>query len=311
MGSRTKRLRFAVLLSVLGGTIGGLALIARRPGVRGDEGAPDPVAKVEATASDQSLTVWLTVRRGSTGETTSSDVSIAAGGKSGEAHQATVDVTFEPPLSGDTEVKVSLVGGGEGFEPSDWWWASVSPGRIRAKLEMNGQTFTYGASYEPLTFSPSGSPLSGTVTSSNMVETTTMKVELPSKGITLTCPIDFVVGHFTLDMGDAFVLNEWRPFTVKREIGNHPIGSHTLAFVVSTVYLADGSSVSFNLGDSQATSTDLSAYVQLYGEGGVTTHQMATTDANGQATGQYKVVDANVVRFDVIAADVSVAEDFP
>lgn len=272
---------------------------------------PDPKANLEAQAPDNSLTVWLAVQRTGSGTTTPQDrVSIASGGKSGDAHKADVTITFDPPLSGGTEVKVSLIGGGEGFEPSSWWWSWLSSGRIRAKLDMSGSTYTYGQNSSPLSFTPNGSSLTGTVTSSNMVETTTLKVEVPSKNITLTCPIDFVVGDFTANLGEGLVHDpsNWTAFTVKKALGNHAIANHDVTLVVSKVYFANGTSLSASLG-SQGSSTDLSQYVQLDGPALVTSYENVTTNSNGEATAYYSVQDNNVVKIEITACDMSVAEN--
>ncbi len=271
------------------------------------EGDPDPQSRSELIGSTDNRTYTLKVRRASSGPVVESSlVTIAAGGQASDVHRAMVSIEFDPPLEGGTEVRISLIDGGDGFEPSSWWWQG-NP-RVRAKLEIAGETYIYGTTSAPIATSPTSASLTGTLTSSNAVEGTTVKVEVVSQSVVLTAPVDFVVGEFVVDL-PPIELNVWTDFTMHRKLDAHGIGNHDIKMVVTKVLLADGTGLGADVGASQGTSVDLSAYVEVDGPLSVTSYQEGTTDVSGDVSGQFRVIDSNVVAFEIAGYDMTVAEN--
>lgn len=283
-------------------------------GADGEKGTGDDVTySIDQWSSwlQADLTVYqiqVNVQRKGSGDPWSSDASIAAGGKDSDVHKANVQILFTPGLDADTEVQVSLSDGGEGYEPSSWWW---SKSRTRSQLTLtSGGTGTYvaGETTSPLILTPAGS-LVGILTSSNKLESTQINVNIPDFAVSRSAAVQFVLGDFTVDLGQApFPINTWRSFDVSSTLSGSGVDNHDLNFVVTKVVLETGEVLEPDLGSGESSSDSLVEYVELDGPYWTHKAEKDTTDGNGDASGQFQIVDSSVVSLEITAFDMDVAE---
>jgi len=252
--------------------------------------------------------VEVTIETKLVGETiwNSSGTNIHAGGFDTDPHKADVKISLGSFMSGET-VKIRLTGDGAGYASSDWWWSKSAVG---ATLEISGQsTYTHGDSDLEVTV-PSNGEITGTLTSSNELVTTTIEVEHEDSGCIETHDVDFGIGKFEVSYStDNFVPDEWIDFTVSLKLGEDGVKDHDILVVVSEVVMVDGTTHSASDGGSQSSSTSLVDYVIL-DQGAIFSNKYdtGTTDSSGEFDSELKIVDENVKDFTLTLFDRSIKE---
>lgn len=269
--------------------------------------------KVNAKGGQRDVTfalvrVQVRAKRFSDANWSTSGVSIAAGGRDSNVHKAQVEVEVQPALNSYTyPVSVSLTGGGGGFTPSAWWWNSNNA-KV-AKLDFNGSTYTFGES-DPIKMNPGGT-LPGVLWSSNLVESTTIKANIPALGLSKTCDVSFAAPDIVFDLGAAqFPIDQWYPYTVSVSLGGVPVDGHELTIVVEQVTLSDGTTKTASLGNSGGDSTSLDDYV-LVDQGAFADHSyedITTAAGLPSVSTHLNVIDATVISVKLRASDMSVAQ---
>jgi len=241
-------------------------------------------------------------------------VEIAAGAiDNGNAHKAAVRFTYQPSLGSGHDAEIRLTGDGGGQAVGEWWWTMAATPTRFSFITQTGE-FEHGHS-EPFLLS-GGSIHSGILMSSNLKETTTIEFKIPGlEVLKRTLDVSFAVGDFAVDSGiDAVPVDQWHNVSVSRSIAGEGIRSHEISVSITkvTVLEPNGSggmhAVTHTAQVTSSTEYDaLDEYIEMNGNGGL--YQDVTTNNAGQATVQIKVVDPNVLSFELGAADFTLVEE--
>lgn len=237
------------------------------------------------------------------------NTNIAAGGINSAVHKADIEISITPSLDADHPVQVKLTGAGAGYQPGSWWW---SESQKKAALTLGTGTFTFGDS-TPISIT---STTSGTLISSNVIETTTIEVAAPTlNNFSVTKNVSFVKGDIEIvpANGDA-ALNQWHNVTIRRKLGDKPIDGHKLNLVVTKVTLknVDNSTDPKTATAVSATNYDaLDEYVQVDPNAYINHAyvELLTGVSPAGIVTQTRVIDIRVTNFELGVADMSVVDN--
>lgn len=275
-----------------------------------EEGATPEEVKATCNGKSKSLNVivydvTVEVKCKAGNGSFSSTADIIAGGLDSDPHKADVRIKTISLPSG-TEVKVSLTGAGDGYEKSAWW-GSVD--RVRSEISIGGGLFEFGGQ-TPITLTTSSESITGTLTSSNKRESTTVKVEIPSLKISKTVEVNFVECDFEVSIMDcdSIMFNVWSYYVATQKIPGQPnisVEGHDLRVIISEVTYVDESTGALVTVDATA-SNSLSEYVEL-DPGAIYNHDYFRGAVGAQGLkSMLKVASNSVVNFKIKAYDFNV-----
>jgi hypothetical protein len=258
--------------------------------------------------------VALKTRKKATSSWDTQGTRIATGGLAADIHYADVEIELSPniTLSSTVALDVELTSG-SGYEPTQnqlWWWpASVHK---NALLELAGTQYEYSNTQSPIHISSGTGTQNGTVRSSNKSESTEVKVNF--LGAEFRQSIEFATGDFELTLPETYEPYEWSTMSCKRSLDGVPLQGHEVMFYAETIIECDGTSVSTQIGNSQAQSETLELYIWIdqhptpdnwnAGEG---LFGNKTTDSNGNAECMVNL-QGYLDSYEIMVVDKNVAE---
>jgi hypothetical protein len=211
-----------------------------------------------------------------------------------DLHTASVRIRFEPSLQGQQTVELSLVNGGLGHDFNYSWWFTSSA--TKAKLTIIDASVEAGAS-TPLAITPAGIA-NGELSASNMVENTTIRVNLPF----LSKSYDHTISFKAVDLRQcsgptAITSQEWKEIEFNASFRGFPVLYHQLAVVVAEVKHKNGQVITGSLNETNILlSETLDDYVEVKNSGGVYDECLLSPEMPKLAT-RVRIIDDSVADF--------------